>query len=132
MYRGNIIYKDLTEQQSERLTKCLNSNLFGEAIIDTIWLTVNNRLSTKTVIRWCNVIASEECLMPHCNEKETIEHLLVECERSKQIWTIMRGIGLNLQCNVDMIYANFNAFDDIHVLYWFVVCVTVSKIWRSR
>ncbi|XP_072301706.1 histone H2A-like [Eucyclogobius newberryi] len=37
--------------------------------------------------------------MPNCEEEETLEHLLMDCYRTKEIWDRLKTIGLNFHLN---------------------------------
>ncbi|KAI9518107.1 trifunctional histidinol dehydrogenase [Dissostichus eleginoides] len=39
--------------------------------------------------------------MINCEEDETLQHLLMECYRAEEVWSLLRGIGL--QINVEYV-----------------------------
>ena len=129
-YGKPIIYNHLTEDQSKRLNKYMNSNLFGSVIFDVMWLTINKKLQVGTLLRWSH--GSDQCPMPNCDAVESIEHLIIQCERSKQVWKLLYDAGVKIDRSMDMVYANYSAPEVNHMLFWVCICVTICKIWKSR
>lgn len=47
--------------------------------------------------------------MPNCLENETLEHFLLDCPRSKQVWKKKAEAGFKIQINAMSVY--FGIFD---------------------
>lgn len=73
--------------------------------------------------------------MKDCDEDETIEHLLIQCERSVEIRNNLKGIGLKFDVNVKSVM--FGIFSETFVekvanFLWLIICVVNTKIWKTR
>ena len=66
---------------------------------DRAFLISQNKLPVRHVLRWCNRIDTTECPVPNCSQIETLRHFLFECDRSKEVWAYMEGIGFNVEIN---------------------------------
>ena len=125
-----MLFKDCSQEQSKRLVKHLNSKLITGSTKDVIWLTVHGRLPVRGVVRWA--VNTIECPMPLCNETETIGHLLIDCERSKEVWRKIYDMGVRVPCHRDILCGNFVCTEENYALFWTCICVTVFKLWKTR
>ena len=100
-----------------------------------MWLVSVRRLAVRAVVKWSCFVKTVKCPVSGCDEDETIEHLLVDCQRSKVVWGKMPQIGFNI--NVNHNAAMYGVFIDkvSHTeqeFYWTIVCTVVNKLWNTR
>ena len=132
LYGGLVIYDGLSENKTKRLIKYLNSDLIVRKTRDTMWLTVNGKLPVRHVLRHISD-RTVTCPMPSCNQVETINHCIFECDRAKQVWQELRHIGITVPCDPVILQANFDSTNDnTHKLLFLCISITVSRLWTSR
>ena len=100
-----------------------------------MWLVSVRRLAVRAVVKWSCFVKTVKCPMENCDEDETIEHLLVDCQRSRFIWEKMSQVGFNLNVTHNAIM--YGVFDESlspmnQDFFWLVVCTVVNKIWNTR
>uniref|UniRef100_A0A3Q3XJ09 CCHC-type domain-containing protein n=1 Tax=Mola mola TaxID=94237 RepID=A0A3Q3XJ09_MOLML len=52
------------------------------------------------VVQWSCFVTIKKCPMSPCNEDETLEHLLLHCNRIAEIRHKMVSVGFTVHCNV--------------------------------
>ncbi|KAL6465822.1 hypothetical protein MHYP_G00259550 [Metynnis hypsauchen] len=57
-----------------------------EKLRDTSWLIAVRRLPVRAVVRSSCFVKTTLCPMPDCKEEETLEHFLLDCYRSREVW----------------------------------------------
>lgn len=73
--------------------------------------------------------------MPNCSDEENLEHVLLDCYRTKEIWDLMRSIDFDLCINPKTV---FHCVFDTHMddntkdLWWTIICIGNHKIWKTR
>ena len=102
---------------------------------DTMWLISVGRLAVRAVIKWCCYVKTEICPIENCTENETIEHLLLNCQRSKDVWRKMASIGFNINVNFNSVM--YGVFSEQmprshQEFFWIIICTVVTKIWKTR
>ena len=102
---------------------------------DVRWLISVNRLAVRAVVSWSCYVKTKTCPMINCEEDETLQHLLMDCHRAEEVWSLLRGIGLEF----DVEYASimYCILDEGMVikhreLFQLVICITCMKIWKTR
>ena len=100
-----------------------------------MWLVSVRRLAVRTVVKWSCFVKTFKCPVENCDEDETIEHLLMECQRSKYIWKKLSQIGFYVKLtHIAVMHGIFeeslSAMDQ--EFFWYVVCTVVNKIWNTR
>ena len=101
-----------------------------------MWLISVRRLAVRTVVKWSCFVTTMKFPMDNCNIDETIEHLLVDCERSKYVWEEMARIhGLSVKITYNA--AMYGVFDEQlssmdQEFYWTVICTVINKLWNTR
>ena len=90
----------------------------------------------RAVVKWSCYVTTIKCHIPNCDEEESVEHLLVDCQRSKLVWGKMSQ-ELGLKINVNYKAVMYGVFDEkMTVLeqdfYWLIICTVVNKLWRTR
>lgn len=97
LYGGNIVYRDLSMTESDEVTKKIWGSLISETLRDFMWLVAVRRLPVRAVVIWSCYVTTKKCPMPLCNCDETLEHLLLECSRTKEVWKDMQRIGVTIR-----------------------------------
>lgn len=135
LYGGVVIYRNLTQQQSQDCVKYVYCKLLSEYMRDISWLVAVRRLPVRTVVSWSCYVTTKKCPMTYCKVDETLEHFLIECPRAIKIWILMKSIGLKI--NVNMSSLSFGYFNE-HLsmkekeFYMFVFGVVKTKMWKTR
>jgi hypothetical protein len=73
--------------------------------------------------------------MPSCNDDETIEHLLLEYSRTKEIWELMQDFGVTIQVETNsMLYGKIaGTLKEIYKdLFHFIICIVNAQIWKTQ
>lgn len=127
--------KDLTDEERkknvlEMLTPCLYRKRYG-----TLCSLISvGRFPVRCVVKWSCYVTTKKCPIIHCNQDETIEHLLLECNRSVENWEKVKEIGLKFKRTKKAII--YGVLQDVpahlRVLYWEVIHIVNSKIWKTR
>lgn len=135
IYGGVFPYKNLDASEAQ---VCIN-NVFSKNISenkrDTMWLVSVNRLAVRAIVKWSCYVKTIKCPMENCNDDETIEHLVLRCQRSREVWGRMPSIGFNINVNLKAVmYGVFQEnMSSMHRdFYWTLVCTVVVKIWKTR
>ena len=93
------------------------------------------RLAVRTVVGWSCYVTTKMCPIEGCQEEETLEHFLLECQRSREVWRRITQIGLDVDINYKSVkYGIFKEKLSVQVkeLYWQIICTVVSKLWKTR
>lgn len=81
------------------------------------------RLPVRDVVKWSCNLTTRECPIHNCHHDGTIARLLMECERSVEIWTKVQTIGLKIGITRRVVYGIFDSVPhNLHELYWLAVC----------
>ncbi|KAI9531949.1 hypothetical protein NQZ68_036755 [Dissostichus eleginoides] len=70
---------------------------------DVRWLISINRLEVRAVVSWSCYVTTKTCPMINCEEDETLQHLLMDCYRAEEVWSLVRGIGLEFNVKYNSI-----------------------------
>ena len=135
LYGEIFPYKNLDDNQKQVCLKNILSKNLPEKKRDVMWLISVRRLAVRAVVKWSCFVTTVKCRAHNRNEDETIEHLLVDCHRSKFIWEKMAQVGFNINVTHNAIM--YGVFDERlsameQDLFWSVVCTVVYKIWNTR
>ena len=135
LYGGIFPYKNLNDIQKQVCIKNILSKNISEKKRDVMWLVSVRRLAVRAVVKWSCFVTTTKCPMPNCDEDETIEHLLVECQRAQYVWGEMAQIGLNFKITNNAIM--YGVFEERmstmdQEFFWTVICTVVNKIWNTR
>lgn len=135
LYGAPPQYKHLTETEHKMVLQNLKSKNISENMRDMMWLVSVGRLAVRCVVRWSCYVTTKIWPLSDCNENETVEHLLIECERTKELWWSMKLIGFNVDINPRyVLYGVFNENlpKNTREFYWLVICVINYKLWKTR
>ena len=135
LYGGIFPYKNLDESQKQVCLRNINGKNLSEKKRDVMWLVSVRRLAVRAVVKWSCFVTTVKCPIVNCNQDETVEHLLVDCYRSRLVWGKMKQIGLKI--NVHYNAAMYGVFDERMTageqdFYWTIVCTVVYKLWLTR
>ncbi|XP_053712003.1 uncharacterized protein LOC128753866 [Synchiropus splendidus] len=99
LYGGYVLYKGL---QAEHYGTCVR-NIFtrdmAESKRDIMWLVSVGRLAVRAVVKWSCFVKTKCCPVDGCQQDETIDHLLLECPRARDVWARIKDIGLDVEVN---------------------------------
>ena len=87
------------------------------------------------VVSWSCYVKTTTCPMVNCEEDETLQHLLMDCYRTEEVWSLLRGIGLEFNIKYSSImYCILDEKMDIknRELCRLVICITCMQIWKTR
>ncbi|RVE75369.1 hypothetical protein OJAV_G00016280 [Oryzias javanicus] len=92
---------------------------------DTVWLIAHNRLPVRAIVKWSCFVQTKTCPMTS----------LINCYRTQEIRNKMYNFGLNV--NVNLWSVMFGLFsekipDAKRRLFWLIMCVTNTHIWKTR
>ncbi|XP_058775926.1 uncharacterized protein LOC131650226 [Vicia villosa] len=84
-YRMKEAYKELQKHNSRVGWKSITyHNIARPRAMFILWIACNGRLATKDRLRKIGILTDDACCF--CQQHETIQHLLFECNRSRTIW----------------------------------------------
>ncbi|MGL5820184.1 MAG: reverse transcriptase domain-containing protein, partial [Sarcina sp.] len=132
---GTFKYKHLDSAESKKCIKNLNSKDISENIRDVAWLISVGRLAVRCVVKWSCYVTTKECPFSECTEDETVEHLLINCPRSVDIWQKVKDLGIDI--SIDERTIMYGVFGNkmkknIEELYWLIISIVNYKIWKTR
>ncbi|KAI4881120.1 hypothetical protein NFI96_020518, partial [Prochilodus magdalenae] len=90
-------HKHLNPPESKALVKRLHYEHLSENTRDIMWLVSVGRLAVRAVVKWSCFGTTKECPFTNCHADETVEHLLVECQRAKDTWSLLKDIGYDIE-----------------------------------
>ena len=136
-YGGTILYRNLSHPECEEVAKRIHSKHLGlsEPLRDTMWLVSVRRLPVRAVVCWSCYVTTKQCPMPSCGQDETLEHLLLECDRTKEVWSLMKDIGIDFKMEPDAIFYGIfdpNVNDTVQDLFYLILCIVNAQIWKTR
>lgn len=134
-FGGKVIFNDCTDTENENLVDLWNCKFLPGKQRDKLWLAALGRLPVRGVVKWSCNVKTTTCPMPDCNEYETVGHLLIDCERSKEIWEAFKARGLDIDLTrKQIIYGTFNTDKSCvkRIPFWLCICVIVCQIWTTR
>ena len=99
LYGGIFPYKNLNDNQKQVCIKNISSTNISDKKRDVMWLVSVRRLAVRAVVKWSCFVRTVKCPVSGCDEDESIEHLLVDCQRSRIVWGKMPQIGFKLNVN---------------------------------
>ncbi|KAL7390024.1 hypothetical protein ABVT39_013642 [Epinephelus coioides] len=73
--------------------------------------------------------------MINCSEPETQEHLLMNCCRAQEVWSIFKGLGVNFKvCYKSVMYGLLDEKMLLkhNELFQMIISVVCVKIWKTR
>lgn len=128
-------YKFLTPTECQTCVQNIISKDLSEKIRDVMFLVSVGRLPVRCVVKWSCFVKTKKCPVYRCDEDETIEHLLIHCTRSADIWKRLKGIGLDFDVNVkSVMFGIFNEplVKNVAGFFWYIICMVNTKIWKTR
>ena len=103
IYGGLYQHKHLNEAESKICIRNIQSTHISENMRDVAWLISVGRLAVRCVVKWSCYVTTKLCPAANCDEDETIEHLLIHCERSVDVWKRLKALGVKFDINVKSI-----------------------------
>lgn len=135
VYSNPVTYRNLEGDQNKECLQNLQNKILSEHMRDITWLVAVRRLAVRAVVKWSCFVKTSKCPMPKCDEEETLEHFLLECYRSKEVWDKMKTMGLKIEINmVSVFYGIFKEklSKSKYDFLWYIMCLTKSKLWKTR
>lgn len=134
-YGGLIKHKYLTDTESTEVIKTLKTKNLSESIRDVRWLISVNRLAVRAVVSWSCYVTTKTCPMIYCNEDETQQHLLMDCYRAQEVWSMLQGLGLAHEVGYkSVMYGLLDEKMSVKQkeLSQLIISITCFKLWKTR
>lgn len=101
-----LVLRDCTTAVMEESLKLLNSPRLPSKFHDIAWLSLHGKMYVRGNMK--GLAASERICPLGCNQEESMEHFLVDCWGSREVWKeVAAGVGIqrleNLSCS-DRLY----------------------------
>ena len=73
--------------------------------------------------------------MIHCNDDDTLQHLLMDCYRAKEVWDKLKVYGVNFKLSYKSV--TYCIIDDVlsekhKELIQIIICIVYFKLWKTR